>query len=93
MADEIPLENRVLTDSETVGGTADIDLENPPWSTATEVLGTRDWRRNDRTEALRAASRIVAAQEGAGKSFVHGPMYETLNIAEPIARWLETGKR
>ena len=49
-------------------------------------------RSEHRIEALRAASRIVAAQEGAGKSFVHGPMYEATRIAEQFAQWLETGE-
>lgn len=46
-----------------------------------------------RIEALRAASRVVAAQEGAGKSFVHGPMIETMRLAEHFALWLETGEQ
>lgn len=51
--------------------------------------------RENRIEALRAASRVVAGDTGIsdGKGGVMGQHEATLIFAEQFAKWLETGER
>ena len=48
--------------------------------------------RENRIEALRAASRIVAGQHVAGTVYMDNKT-AVLSLAEDIARWLEAGER
>ncbi len=66
-----------------------------PWPTA-DALGVRDWQRENRIEALRAASRIVAGMLSSPDVEVTSrtDLDEGILLsAETYARWLEDGKR
>ena len=64
----------------------------------TEAWDRRDRDRENRIEALRAASRIVAGIAAGGQlPKLHGEKADTkefsLSLAEQFAEWLETGER
>ena len=73
------------------------DATNSRAAEAMTELNRRQWIKDCRIEALRAASRIVASIERPTIDTATGyqvtPSNATLAIAEQFSKWLETGER